>query len=607
MLRQGGVTMKKSTLNKCEDFTFEDRLMNITSNDGLYKKGSPRIKPLTVAVSIILTGLSFSSQVGAKGFDSPWIIDGTENLSGYNEFNVPQANPNTIVTATIYGTVNFSNSYDTYLYTNYKFGLPYDSYNSITVYGQLNGSDVKASNLMGAYTTDRFSVSIQNNYNTVIFKAGSIVKNVHVYGAKINNYDNSGFLPSNCVELSEASFNTVIIEKGSDYTGVNKYVVGGYAIANNTATASNNKVIIGAGKLEGTESLIIAGWTSTADDTYQATMCDNEVYLYGDADMSKVDIYGGVRTAPNNFLNNKDNLDTTVMTGNTLIFGYDNKSWEPVNYTIKSVNNFSTIRMDTVVWGKTITINSLSNHSTDSSETKIDATNISFSGVDNIAPGDSYDLLTVSNIPSGSVGLTSESSSFTLGSSLEGTAKVTQSGNTFSYTVNSLDPQPQTHTAAMTMSAGTVALTQGGDTLSAAGFNLANSGINGTQAFSAVGGGMARVNTGSHVNVNTLNFSVGVGNNIQNDFGQLSVGGAFEAGFGKFKNHFNAGKADSYIKKNGDIKYYGIAVLSNMAFENLWHVNGALRYGRIETSQNRAVYNFNTNQAYDVDLSSYYS
>ena len=117
---------------------------------------------------------------------------------------------------------------------------------------------------------------------------------------------------------------------------------------------------------------------------------------------------------------------------------------------------------------------------------------------------------------------------------------------------------------------------------------------------------MARVNTGSHVNVNTLNFSVGVGNNIQNDFGLLSVGAAFEAGFGKFKNHFNAGKADPYIKKNGDIKYYGIAVLSNMAFENLWHVNGALRYGRIETSQNRAVYNFNTNQAYDVDLSSYY-
>ena len=117
---------------------------------------------------------------------------------------------------------------------------------------------------------------------------------------------------------------------------------------------------------------------------------------------------------------------------------------------------------------------------------------------------------------------------------------------------------------------------------------------------------MARVNTGSHVNVNTLNFSVGVGNNIQNDFGLLSVGAAFEAGFGKFKNHFNAGKADPYIKKNGDISYYGVAVLSNMAFENLWHVNGTLRYGRIKTSQNRALFNFSTNQAYDIDLSSYY-
>lgn len=598
--------MKKSTLNKCEDFTFEDRLMNITSNDGLYKKGSPRIKPLTVAVSIILTGLSFSSQVGAKGFDSPWIIDGTENLSGYNEFNVPQANPNTIVTATIYGTVNFSNSDDTYLYTNYKFGLPYDSYNSITVYGQLNGSDVKASNLMGAFTNNKNSSSVQNNYNNVIFKEGSHVENVHVYGAKIDNSMQEGGNYS-----AEANYNTVIIEKGSDYTGVNKYVVGGYALSKIHATASNNKVIIGSGKFEVSgalqEALIIAGWTSTAADEQQATMCDNEVYLYGDADLSKVEIYGGVRTVPNSFNQNRDTLATTVMTGNTLIFGYNNTPWAPNNYTVGNIKNFSSIRLDTVTWGKTITISNLSNASTDSTITKIDAENINFSGVEILSPGDSYDILTVSNVAAGSsIGLSSESSTFTIGSTLEGTASLKLQNNTVTYTVNGTETQPQTHTAAMTMSAGTVALTQGGDTLSAAGFNLANSGINGTQAFSAVGGGMARVNTGSHVNVNTLNFSVGVGNNIQNDYGQLSVGAAFEAGFGKFKNHFNAGKADPYIKKNGDIKYYGIAVLSNMAFENLWHVNGALRYGRIETSQNRAVYNFNTNQAYDVDLSSYY-
>ncbi len=614
--------MKMTTLDKGEVFIIEDYQKRGTSNDSFYlreKKNSFRLKPLTVAVSVVLTGLALSNQVVAEAFDSPWIIEGTKDLSAHNTFNVPNDNPNTLVTATINGTVNFSNSNQSWLYTNNKFGLPYNSYNSITVYGQINGSNdhSKPSNLIGAYTTSNSS-SIQNNNNTVIFKAGSSVNNLYVYGAKIDNIVQLGN------QSASTDYNTVIIEKGSNYQG-NAYVVGGYALANNTATASNNKIIIGSGNFS---SAIVAGWTSTSLDDQQATMVGNEVYLYGDADVSGADIYGGVRTVADHLNQIKNPQNYTVIAGNTLIFGYNNTPWSPANYTVGSVNNFSTIRLDNVIWGKTITINSLSNNSTDSTETKIDTTNIAFTGVDILYTGDSYDMLTILNVGSGSIGLVSESSTFTIGSTLEGTGTVKRTGNTFSYTVNSIEneaqpqdqqqsqiqaqqqiqlqAQPQTHNAAMSMSSGTVALSQGADTTSIASSNLANSGVTGVQAFSSVGGGAARVNTGSHVNVNTLNFSVGVGNNIQNDYGQLSVGGAFEAGFGKFKNHFNAGKAEPYIKKNGDISYYGIAALSNMTFENLWHINGALRYGRIKTSQNRALYDFSTNQAYDIDLSSYY-
>ncbi|SKA56970.1 Autotransporter beta-domain-containing protein [Succinivibrio dextrinosolvens DSM 3072] len=583
--------MKRNTLNRSEDFTFEGRLLQTSSTNCPYKKNSPRIKPLAVALSIVLAGLSFSNQVEAiaqgTAFSSPWIVEKSETVNltqdTDNQINVIPTTNNVI--AVIYGTINFESS--AFIYPN-RTGLPFNSYNSITVYGQILGSG--NNNLFGAYNKNHASnLTLQTSNNTVIFKAGSKVDKVHVYGAKIDNTAGDAI-------YAYANSNTVIIEKGSDYTG-NCYVVGGYALSKIHATASDNKIIIGSGTFT---SEIIAGWTTTKLPSQKATMSDNEVYLYGDADVSEADIYGAIRTGD-------ADSGTTVMTGNTLIFGYNNSPWAPANYTINSVNNFSTIRMDALTWGKTITINSLRNNSTDSTETKINAENVSFSAAESLSPGVSYDMLTVSNVAAGSsIGLSSESSTFTIGSTLEGTASLKLQNNTVTYTVNGTETQPQTHTAAMTMSAGTVALTQGGDTLSAAGFNLANSGINGTQAFSAVGGGMARVNTGSHVNVNTLNFSVGVGNNIQNDYGQLSVGAAFEAGFGKFKNHFNAGKADPYIKKNGDIKYYGIAVLSNMAFENLWHVNGALRYGRIETSQNRAVYNFNTNQTYDVDLSSYY-
>lgn len=594
--------MKMTTLNKGEVFIIEDYQKQVTSKDSFYmreKKNSFRLKPLTVAVSVVLTGLALSNQVKAdKAFDSPWIIEGTEDLSSHNQFNVPLSNPNTLVTATINGTVNFSNSNQSWLYTNFKVGLPYNSYNSITVYGQINGSNNHSSpsNLIGAYTTSQNSSSIQNNNNTVIFKAGSSVNNLYVYGAKIDNIVNSG------TQSASTDYNTVIIEKGSNYQG-NAYVVGGYALANNTATASNNKIIIGSGNFSST---IVAGWTSTSNDNQQATMVGNEVYLYGDADVSGADIYGGVRTVADQLNQIKNPQNTTVIAGNTLIFGYNNTPWSPANYTVGNIKNFSSIRLDTVTWGKTITISNLSNASTDSTITKIDAENVNFSGVEMLYPGDSYDMLTVTTVESGSLGLSSETSTYTLGSSLGGIGYTKLNGNTVTYTVTSLETQPQTHTSAMTMSAGTVALSQGADTLSAAGFNLANSGLTGVQDFFAVGGGMARVKTGSHVNVNTLNFSVGIGNNVQNDYGMLSVGGAFEAGFGKFKNHFNAGQADPYIKKNGDFTYYGIAALANMTFENLWHVNGALRYGRLKTSQNRALYNFATKLAYDIDLSSYY-
>ncbi|MBO5566348.1 MAG: autotransporter domain-containing protein, partial [Succinivibrio sp.] len=190
---------------------------------------------------------------------------------------------------------------------------------------------------------------------------------------------------------------------------------------------------------------------------------------------------------------------------------------------------------------------------------------------------------------------------------------LSEDGKTVTYTINStgnssapIEASAQSHAAAMTMSAGTVALTQGADTTSAAGFNLANSGTTGLQAFSSIGGGMARVETGSHVNLNTLNFSVGIGNNIKNDYGLLSIGGAFEAGYGKFKNHYNAGIAEPYIKKTGHVSYYGVAALTNFTFENLWHVNGALRVGRLESTQSKALYNAATSQTYDIDIGTIY-
>lgn len=589
--------MKMTTLNKGEVFIIEDYQKQVTSKDSFYmreKKNSFRLKPLTVAVSIALAGIGYSFQVAADDIDHsilyPWDVDGTFELN-YQSQIINDTSSGAQVTILASGILKFNDDAygDKVLYV--KNTSPSGNSNTVIEnYGQILGQTSHTSTLICSYSnSDINSNAYSTNNNSIILRSGSTTKNITLYAARLKKNTTN----------ATATGNIVLIEPGSTLENVKIYGAFVASDANTTTiTASNNKVIIGSGVFvdDATTHSIIAAYTSGYGNN---EAIGNEVYLYGNANVESANIYGV-------YYYKVSDSATTYFKDNSLVFGYNDSPWEPENYTVGSVNNFSSIRMDTVNWGKTISITRLTNASTDSTVTKINAENVSFSGVEKLSPGDSYDMLTVSIVESGSIGLSSDTSYYTLGSTLGGTASVELNGNTVTYTVNSIETQPQTHTSAMEMSAGTVALTQGGDTLSTAGFNLANSGISGVQEFSSVGGGMARVNTGSHVNVNTLNFSVGVGNNIQNDYGQLSVGAAFEAGFGKFKNHFNAGKADPYIKKNGDIKYYGIAVLSNMAFENLWHVNGALRYGRIETSQNRALYNFNTNQAYDVDLSSYY-
>ena len=547
------------------------------------------VNPLAIAVYSVLAGMSLTASAADTTTPSPATIDATLPLPNGNNVVTSFTTSPATITVTSSGVVNYPDA-DTNLSCSKLFVDGSNDGNSITSYGTINGStnNQYQSNLMGAYTNLTAAVqgNVQGNNNTVTFKAGSSTKNLTVYGAQIID-DSSG----NAVT---ASGNTVFIENGSEFLG-NKMITGGYAGGNGSSTASNNKVILGSGTYSST---IYGGW---AYGQTQVNISNNTVYLYGDANVSAAGIFGG---ETNWYIN------AVTLTGNTLVFGYNNTPWTPSSYTIGNVQNFSTIRFDNVVWGKTITINFFANKSTDSTVTKIDATKVAFSGVDSLSSGDSYDMLTIGELNSGSLALSSETSTYTVGTTLEGTGKVSlsENGKTVTYTVDSASEQAssQSHAAAMTMSAGTVALTQGADTTSAAGFNLANSGTTGLQSFSSVGGGASRVETGSFVSLKTLNFSVGIGNNVQNDYGLLSIGGAFEAGYGKFKNHFDAGAADPYIKKTGHVSYYGLALLSNFTFENLWHVNGAVRVGRMESTQNNALYNAATGETYDINIGTNY-
>ena len=415
-----------------------------------------------------------------------------------------------------------------------------------------------------------------------------------------------------------SSNNTVIVDNVQfNAASGSSGILGVGCIASESVTVENNSVFLGSISVTSDDPFMAAlvdlstplYAMAAAPSPSKVTLVNNSMYVYGQSDLSKAGLLLG--------LIDMDSIETKNISGNTLYFGYNSPWTSTGNYHVLLAGLFDEINLRNVVWGKTITIDHLY-PSLNLSPVAVNATEVAFSGVDFLHPGDSYNMLKVSydeDLPA-TIALTSGSSTFTIGTAIEGKGEVSLldadgdgTNDTVNYKVlecHTKGATAQTHNVAMTSSAAASALTQGGDTTSAAGFNLATSGVSGVQAFSAVGGGAARVETGSHVNMASLNFSVGIGDNHDTAYGTLSTGAAFEAGYGRFKNHFDAGAADPFIKKSGHVSYYGAAILSNLTFTNLWHVNAAFRLGKIKSSQDDALYDAGTKLKYDASISTYY-
>ena len=297
------------------------------------------IKPLAVAICSVLAGLS--SSVYAAAMESPFTISGPVTLSAGNN-NVKSMSSSTpaSLTVTSSGIIKYPDSLS-YLYGSKSVATGSNDGNSITSSGTINGSTSYSSYLKGGFLNISGTgyVNVQANNNTVSLKAGSSTSNVEVYG---------GYVYDTAQDNVTASGNTVFIEYGSEFSG-NVNVVGGYASGRGVATASNNKVILGSG----TYTTNILGGHARSYTDQVATVSNNTVYLYGDADVSAAGIVGG----DSNLLVGDPVTGTLTLTGNTLVFGYNNQAWAPSNYTIGNVQNFSTIRFDNATWGKTITVN----------------------------------------------------------------------------------------------------------------------------------------------------------------------------------------------------------------------------------------------------------
>ena len=458
--------------------------------------------------------------------------------------------------------------------------------NTVTITnGSFGPAAISHMKIAGGYsliTGSGASADVKNN--TVNITGGEFTGTAEIYGGQedIGDIGVAGAVKSNKVIVS-----------GGKFSGGYAIIAGGYSDA---GVADGNEVILSGGEFSSELNLIVGGLSDMDGNVKNST-----VNVYGSVDLANVELMAAADTGANPMKSGG---------GNTLVFGNDGTPWMSSTGKVSGIYGFDTIRFDTVAWGKPILVATVDTEYAKTGKTTVDASKVAFSGVNDVKKGDKTVLLKAEEVNGDGLELKAAASKYTIGTTLQGngTVSIENDGKAIAYTIDSATKkaQPQSHTAAMAAAARMTALNQGADTAQAALSDLSGSGKTGLQGFAAMGGGTARQDTGSHVTLKSVNFTAGMGGTADNGAMKLTVGGAVEVGHGSFKNHFYAGEAEPYVSKSGNVNYYGGAVLSEMKWDNRWHMNANLRAGYAKTEQSAALYNAGTNSVYDIDSGAYY-
>lgn len=450
----------------------------------------------------------------------------------------------------------------------------------------------------------------------------------------------------------------VSTNQGSVVTDANVVHEGGESISvtavvidspSGAVTASDNAVYLGGGT---TDAVAVVRLLGEAPEDY--LIKDNKVYVYGDADLSTTAV-SGVESA-----SAIDLTDAEKVSGNELVFGTGaevswrddgiadgiakaDKTWNQT--AVLSVSNFNRVTVKSVDWNQPIEIGTLSalpDALGEKGSVEIDVSSVHFKNIEEIEVDDETVILKVQHLE-GTLSLTSTESTYTVGTTLTGSATASlaktfaenASEDTVIYHIAGVDddaedrhedddppddPQPgtpdapspsltaqaQTHGAALAASAVTTLLTQGADAVGKAALSLQNSNVAGSQSFGVFEGAASRQKTGSHVDLKSLLFAVGVGSKMKTSSGVVSGGVAFEGGYGRFKNVFDAEEANPHIDKKGRVTTYGLALTGAMQTDGGWHIEGVLRGGRILTRQPNALWDASSRKNYGIDINAPY-
>ena len=128
---------------------------------------------------------------------------------------------------------------------------------------------------------------------------------------------------------------------------------------------------------------------------------------------------------------------------------------------------------------------------------------------------------------------------------------------------------------------------QAADLAAGPGMEQAVAAARGSQAFGAVSGGNSRYESGSHVDVKSVNLMLGMSHGLNNSAGQLTVGGFVEFGHGGYDS-FNSFATRPDVRADGDLRYYGAGALLRQDFNQGAFVEGSLRAGRVRQDYDSA-------------------
>ncbi len=375
-------------------------------------------------------------------------------------------------------------------------------------------------------------------------------------------------------DLLDPESNTVILNSGT----VDGSVYGGYAVSDGdlgSATAPGNTVTISGGTVDGN---VYGGLALSTGGP--ATATGNTVNIYGSPALTNSILYGGSTSK-------LDPGADDAFTGNTL------NVWNYTGSAVAGVENFQYYNFVLPTSLKGLEVTGVGGFLlNDGSANPSTVTGVSVvGGGAPVQPGDTV-ILVEGFVDA--TGFTQTDATGKHGATLlyDWTLDATSGGGLIA-TLDSVATNPQAKTLSEGFLGGLALTTQGADVLAGQGMDNAvgaaqNAG-GGFGAFGALSGGSMRLNSGSHVDMNSVSLLTGLVYGMDASPGYLTLGAFFEYGNGSYDTH-NAFSTAAAVNGDGDTDSLGGGLLGRMDFAPIgpgrFHAEASARIGTVHNDYN---------------------